>query len=118
MKGDGDIKKYYIKFLNVGIGKLYQVNVKIYDKNNCIIFDGTTFNGELFVKLKQNSIYKLVATFFNEKICTSFYTTCENKIILWFEHSIIPDVETVTFLLTDYYYNLPIEKGEIILWQK
>ena len=31
---------------------------------------------------------------------------------------IFNDDNSITFLLTDYYYNLPIERGELILWQR
>ena len=122
MKGDGKIKKYKIRFLNVGYNDSYQVKLKIYDSNNKLVFSGTTYNGEITILLKKNKVYRLEAYFLNEKICTSFYTSNEYNLLFFFNHSIInqPDItiHTVTFLLTDYYYNLPIEKGEILLWQR
>ena len=80
MKGDGNIKKYKIKFLNVGYKNKYQVNIKVYDVNNKLIYKGTTYNGEVIISLKRNSLYKLEANFLNEKICKSFYTSNNKKI--------------------------------------
>lgn len=115
LKGDGSIKN--IKFLNVGYNNNYQVYVKIYDEFNNIIFNDWTYNGEINLYLNNNKIYKIEANFLNERIKQYFYTNKRNYIFL-FKHSFLSNrIRTITFSLKDYYYNLPIMKGEIILWK-
>ena len=53
--------------------------------------------------------------FLNKTITTNIYTN-SNKYIFSVFNSIYSRI--ITFSLKDYYYNIPIEKGEIILWQK
>lgn len=115
MKGDGNINTE-IKFIGVGYNNNYQVNVIIYDDCNNIVYEGLTYNGKVCVNLNKNTIYKIEATFINEKIVRYIYTnSCEYA--FWFNHSTISN-KTITFTLRDYYYNLPIERGNIILWQR
>ena len=109
-----------LKFIGVGIKDNCQAHVIIYDKYSNIIYDGLTYNGILNISLKNNRAYKLIATTNNDIISTIFYVTynkCEYKFI--FNRSIYNNPSNIiTFLLTDYNYNnLPIEKGELILWQ-
>ena len=113
MKGDGKIK-IKIKFLNLGLNNEYQAYVKIFDGDE-VICCGFTYNGEIELYLKMHKAYRLEAFFSLNKISTSFYTNTDKYIFIFNEKKYI---NTVTFSLRDYYYNLPIEKGEIILWQK
>ena len=117
MKGDGNIN-INIKFLNVGYNNFYQVNLRIIDENNNIIFEGKTYNGMINICLIPYKKYKMIANFFNERLEQYFYV-CNNNYIFSFNNSINKNYNsrTITFLLNDYYYNLPIEKGEILLWQ-
>ena len=120
MKGDGYIKKISIKFIGAGYKNNNQVKVKIYDTYNNLVFQGNTYDSKLSVSLKTNNVYIVKARFINEKTCIPIYTSNDNFTFI-LNHNIISNSEqsgTVTFLLTDYYYNLPIEKGEILLWQK
>jgi hypothetical protein len=102
------------KFIGLGINNDSQANIKIYHKDNLIV-NNKTYNGCLLIDLIPNKIYKLVATFYNEKIITYFYSN-KNQYCYIFNHAIY--VPVITLSLKDYYYNLPIEKGEVILWQK
>ena len=103
-----------LKFLGLGINNNLQSLVKIYHKNKKI-YEGLTYNGEIYVNLKFNEVYEIEAIFFNEKISTYIYNNrCEY--VFAFDHNILIE-RTITFLLKDYFYNLPIEKGELILWQ-
>ena len=108
MKGDGYIK--VLKFIGAGYNDKYQVKVKIFFKNKKI-FEGKTYNGEIKVDLKEKCIYKIEAQFLNETISTCLYVTSKCKYVFIFKHSIIDN--TVTISLVDFYYNLPIEKGEM-----
>ena len=114
MKGDGIIK-INIKFIGLGYKDKYQANVKIYS-NNKLIYDCITYNGELYIDVIPNTIYKIDATFYNERI-TNYIITNRCKYLFIFNH-ILYNRRTITFLLKDYYYNLPIEKGEMIIWQR
>jgi hypothetical protein len=106
-----------IKFAGLGIENEYQAYVKVYDGDE-LVFEGFTVNGEVCLHLKKNKVYRVWAKFFDEVINTSIYTS-DCDYVLFFEHSILePPLEpqTVTFLLRDFYYDIPIERGEIILW--
>ena len=113
MKGDGDIKKTIIKFLGIGNDNRYQVNITIYDSKCNIVYKGRTKNGVLEVNLIRTQVYKLEATFLNEEIWIPFIP--QDKLMLRLQNNL---THNITLLLSDYYYNLPIEKGEITLWQK
>ncbi len=113
MKGDGNIK-IKIKILNLGLKNKYQAHVKIYDDKN-IIFDGYTYNGEIELCLDSCKVYRIEAYFMFERLNFLFYTNT-NYFVFAFNQPF--NNNTITFSLIDYYYNLPIEKGELILWQK
>ena len=108
MKGDGYIKT--LKFIGTGYNNKYQAKIKIFFKNKKI-FEGITYNGEIQVELKENNIYKIEARIFNETIKTYLYVSKKCKYVFLFTHSLITN--TVTISLVDFYYNLPIEKGEM-----
>ena len=114
MKGDDKIKSITIKFLGTGLLDNYQAFVKIYDNDN-IYYCGKTFNGEIKIKLQENKAYKILAIFRNGVINTSFYVTCQNTYIFYFNNIIQIPQRKVTFLLKDFNYEIPIMKGEIIL---
>lgn len=107
--------KIKLKFIGLGINNNYQAKIKIYDNNNCLIIDDYTYNGQLVVNVKHNKVYRLEARFYNEVIITSIYSN-KYEYCYIFNHALY--VPRVTLSLIDYYYNLPIEKGEIILWQR
>lgn len=110
MKGD-DFINIIIKFIGSGIGNYYQTKVKIYEKD-ILVFDGKTKNGYLKVCLKPNHVYYVKAGNYSNAIYTNvnyleLYPNCSNV-----------NRRIITFHLSDYFYNLPIMKGEINLWQK
>ena len=112
------MKKIKIKFFGLGYKNNNQANILIYDECN-LIYSGQTYNGELEINLNRNKIYRICAYVEDEMIDGVIYT---NKDIhcFSFNRSLIKVQEgrPITFILTDYYYNLPIEKGELILWQE
>ena len=105
-----------LKFYGLGYNDINQAYIKIYDKNS-LIYCGKTYNNELKVDLKECKIYKLIAKSNSEILTAYFYVTDRYEYSFVF-NSIIYINNPITFLLTDYYYNnLPIERGEIILWK-
>ena len=101
-----------LKFLGVGYKDKYQANIKIYDSNNCLVFDGVSYNGKVCVNLCPNCSYKVIAFFLGKYVSLSIYVGKQDYFII----NLCSCYErTVTFWLLDYYYNLPIMKGEIIL---
>lgn len=94
--------------------QFYQANVKIFH-NNKLIKEGFTCNGKITFCLEKNCGYKVIVTVCNKKVVRSIYTS-----INYFNININDNCNVrnriITFLLTDLnYYNLPIEKGEIII---
>jgi hypothetical protein len=102
-----------LKFYGLGINDIMQAHI-IISSNNNIVYEGDTYNGEIFVCLDENSIYKLYAYSYNEEINLFFYVDRLNY-YFYFPRSYI---RIITFKLLDYFYGNPIGKGELILWQK
>ena len=118
LKGD-KMKKVKLIFKNVELKKNNQVYVKIYDNRCNLVYEGYTFDGEIDISLRKDRAYNMIAKFYNNSIVTVFYVgNGFNKYIFNFNY-INNENNNVTFLLTDFYYtNLPIERGDIILWQR
>ena len=112
------MEKVKLIFKGVGLKDKNQVYVKIYDNNCNLIYEGNTFDGVLITFLESNKAYNMLAKFHQETIVATFYVgSCNNKYIFSFNR--INNIRNITFLLTDFYYtNLPIERGDIILWQR
>lgn len=109
--------KVKLKFNGLGINNKNQANILIYDNFGNLIYNGQTYNGILNICLNENCVYHLIANSCSDKIDTYFYVN-NYEYIFNFKRSLIKQNNSITLLLTDYYYNLPIEKGELILWQK
>ena len=104
-----------IKFLGV----IYQVDVAIYDENDGLIYSGQTSYGYVDMALKPKRVYKLIATMPYDKLTTYFYVDKNKTYCFMFPSLYMSNSNNVTLFLTDYFYpNLPIERGEIILWQR
>ena len=103
-------------FIGTGYKDIYQAYIKIYDINNNLITECYTYNGCINICLNKNSYYKIIARLDNDILNGVIYTN-QTLYKFIFNRSYISNI--TTFILTDYnYYNLPIEKGELILWQK
>lgn len=114
------MKKINLKFIGLGINNNYQANIKVYD-GNCLIFNRKTFNGKIDLFLECNKRYKVVAEFLCQKNVNFIFVNdyIDNYTFIFNSSMIIQNNNTVTFTLTDFNYeNLPIMKGEIILWQR
>ena len=114
MKGDGFIKKVLLKFIGTGLLDEYQAYVKVYDHNK-VYYEGTTYNGRIELSLEENKAYSVNVLFFNKSIISAFYVSIQDVYVFNFDYSNYNHSHTVTFLLNDYYYKMPIMKGEIIL---
>ncbi len=111
------MKNVYLKFYGLGYNSSFQAFVRVYDNMNNLIYEGLTYDGILNIYLKIGATYKVVATFLNETLIKGLYINRNDTYIFMFEHSMLKN-NSITFLLTDYYYNLPIERGELLLWQR
>ncbi len=113
-----------LRFYGLGYDNINQANVLIYDKNNCLIVNKKTYNNKLNLCLKTNQKYKLIAKSNFGTINTYFYVNNYlNTYSFIFNYALINQnykrSSIITFLLTDYYYNnLPIERGNLLLWQR
>lgn len=113
------MKDVTLKFYGLGYNNINQADVLIYDNCGNLVFEGTTYNNLLTIKLCKNNVYRLIAKSLDEEINTVFYVGRNNNYCFRFPRGIFRnDIDkSITFLLTDYYYNnLPIERGEIILY--
>ena len=109
------MKEITLKFYGLGINHRYQAEVLIYD-NKELIYEGKTYNGYLNVCLKNHHYYKIKAIACGDIINSGIYV---NKTIYTFSFKRAQILNnTITFILTDTYYNLPIEKGFVILWPR
>lgn len=110
------MKEIMIRFNGLGYYNICQANIILYDNLNNIVYSGQTFNGKIKIKLRNNTLYRMVASIDNEIIDTYIYIR-NNNYCFSFKRNII-EYSSITFILMDYYYNLPIERGELILWQR
>lgn len=101
--------KIKLIFLGLGYNDINQADVKIYKCNN-LIYEGLTYNNELKLCLEKDNVYTIKAISNNRIIYTSFYINSDTYIFNFNNNS-------VTFILKDD-YGYPIERGELILWQK
>ena len=103
-----------IIFPELGLGSNYQAQVYLMNKETDWSITTKTYNKELDLCLKENQAYYLYAKSYFGIIELFFYIDCKrDKYYFKFLNNII------TFQVTDFYYkNLPIKKGEIILWLK
>ena len=104
-----------LKFYGLGINESNQADILIYDKNN-LVYECKTYNGYLQVTLKPYHYYIIKAIAHGEVLMRGIITNA-TQYILAFSNALIPN-NTITFTLTDSYYNLPIEKGFVILWPR
>ena len=107
-----------LKFMGTGYKDKYQAYVKVLD-NQDIIYEGYTNNGYVELCLKKRKCYKVIAYLCNKYLKSSFLVTKSHEVYIFSFYDNFPILRKITFLLTDYYYkNLPIQKGELYLWQK
>ena len=111
------MKKIKLIFYGLGYNNFNQAFISIYDSNNNLVSNGYTYNNEMMVCLKECAVYRMVALSNGKKLVTSFYVNNNCTYRFSFESSNEPD-NSITFILTDSFYeNLPIERGELLLWQ-
>ena len=110
------MKNIKLKFIDAGINDSFQYNIKVFDINNNLLYEGNTYNGEICFNLKKHSCYRIIAKSKQNILCKSIYISpYSNTIFLWNE-TFKNKPKPVTFTLTDANYNnLCISKGEIIL---
>ena len=104
-----------IKFLGV----IYEVQVSIYDMYEHLIYSGQTSCGYVDVRVREGNVYKIIASMPYGMLTNYFYVGSRKIYYFMFPNLYMNDTNNVTLFLTDYFYpNLPIERGEITLWQR
>ncbi|MBP3635891.1 MAG: hypothetical protein J6J17_05540 [Bacilli bacterium] len=104
----------------------YKFNIKIYDSYNTLIYCGNTDeSGTMYFKPKYYGVYKVIITnkknIYPRKLCSSIliYNNYCHTFLFSFYKCLKNKNNPITIILTDKNYkNLPIEKGEILLWPK
>lgn len=108
-----------IRVLGLGYKDIYQAYIEVYC-NNQLIDEKETNNGQIKVCLKNGNVYELKITINNILYKRNVYVTDDIDIydIILFSNYINNIItRNITFLLTDLNYeNLPIERGNLILW--
>lgn len=110
-----------IKILGTGINDSYQACVSVYDNCNILVYEGLTYNGCLCVNLNVCMGYIIVIKSCNGVIIQALYVDNCTLVYVFNANQMEsePERKIITFLLTDFNYtNLPIMKGELILWQR
>ena len=104
-----------IKLIFIGLGFNNKTYISIYDCNNNLIFEGVTCNNQIDLCLEECNAYRIVVISNNIKLVTSFFVNNNSR----YKFNLNISNNPITFILTDFYYkNLPIERGELLLWQK
>ena len=117
MKGD-DMKKIKLIFKGLGLKNKNQAYIKIFNSNCNLVYEGHTYNGQLDIRL-DNNVYRLVANYNGNIIIVPFYVSSNTNNYIFSFNNYNLNSRDITFQLTDFYYtNLPIERGDIVLWQK
>ena len=109
------MKNVTLIFKGVTDNPNYQVMVNIYDGNK-LICSSRTVCGKVTFCLATNRAYNIQARLLGYNLNTSFYVgnnTCD----IYFSFCCCNNRRIIIFTLRDYNYNLPIESGELILWQ-
>ncbi len=113
------MKEITLKYVGAGYKNQYQLEINVYDLNSNLIYSGITYNGFINICLKANQYYKITAQSNSQILNSVIYVNCTRDIYIFvLNSSYIPINNVTTFILKDYNYNRPIEKGEILLWKK
>ena len=109
-----NVKKIKIKIIGLGIGDKAQGFVKI-SHNGILLVEDKTYNGEVVVCLRENEAYDLDIYSLQGNRHIYFYVDQKRECFVF----CLFLLRKITYQLTDAnYYNLPIEKGELLLWTK
>ena len=114
------MRKVELYFRGSGACNVFQPKVYLYDCHYNLIESGKTKSGHISFCLKKGYYY-FNAFLNNYKIAGVIVVNKKsNKYVFAFPWAIYSRLNsrTITFLLMDEVYHLPIERGEIILWQK
>ena len=110
------MRKIVIQFMGMGVCDKCQAKVTVFDLNGCKVTSGYTKCGRFVFCGKDRVFYKIKYTING---ITNFKTIYANSNYYPIMYQGIISSRPIAFLLTDdYYANLPIKKGEMMLWQK
>ena len=87
--------------------------ISIYD--DCMLIYQSNYKGLINICLDKNKVYKILINTSRGSYLYSFIVSSSTERLIFN----IPNNNIITFKLTDSnYLNLPIERGELLLWQK
>ena len=110
------MKEINLKFIGLGINDMYQADIIIYDIFGNVVKKCHTYNAHTKVCLKKNCYYKVVAIMKFSKLERFIYINNNDTYYFVFNHAYINNRQRViTFYLRDYFYNLPIERGNLYI---
>ena len=113
------LKNIKIRILGTGINDACQVCVSIFNSCGDLVYEGLTYNGCIYVNLCacEGYIITIRGCVINKR--EVFYVDKYTSSYTFNTYELNSGVQNVvTFQLLDFFYNLPIMKGELTLWQK
>lgn len=115
------MKKVCLQFMGMGIKQKCQAKVVVCDLRGCMVAKGVTKNGIFCFTAKEKSFYKIKYSINGLVNNKTIYINNNNYYPLMYQGMFVNQTnrsKAITFLLTDsFYHNLPINKGEMVLWQ-
>lgn len=111
------MKKFKIKCSYSNGISITKFNAKIFDSNNCFITSLNSCDGYVLFSPTCYGVYNIIISVSGCSYITKLYlddnTNCNIRLCF----DIFADKKSFTFRLTDEFYpGLPIEKGELFLW--
>lgn len=112
------MKKFKIRCSYSNGVAITKFSIDIYDSNNCYVTTLSTNTGCVLFSPNNYGVYSIVVSTFNGCIySTKLYlddnTSCDIRLCFYVQNN----RSELTFKLTDKFYpGLPIEKGELSLW--
>lgn len=87
--------------------------INIYDLKNNLLYSGKSdYLGNFYFKYIKKDFYKIEINYSNTKINRTIYVKDNNQTFYLNEQ--VNNIKKIS--LYDYYYDMPINKGELILW--
>lgn len=115
------MKQINIKCIATDSIDILKYHIWIYNLKDKLVYEGSSKCGNIFFTPPHNGVFKLVIQFKNSscRICKMIYIHSNMNPTFCFKFQKKTKMKhSITFHVTDHHYRgLPIEKGEIFIWQ-